>query len=381
MREPPLILIVDDSADNREILEWRLQRRGYATATAEDGEAALVQAAALRHDLILLDVMMPKLDGLEVCRRLKGDPALPFMPIILVTARTALEDVVAGLEAGADDYLTKPVEHAALIARVRSMLRIKALHDEVQAQKAELAAWNVTLEQRVAEQVAEIERIGRLKRFLAPQVAELVVSGEGEAMLESHRARIVVVFVDLRGFTAFAETAPPEAVMQVLRDFHAAAGPLIHAYEGTLERFLGDGLMVIFNDPVPCPDAAPRAVRMAVALRCAFAALAERWQEHGSMLGLGIGIAEGEATLGRIGFEGRWDYAAIGTVANLAARLCAEAKDGEILVSEPVARAAHGIARIEPLGETALKGFQDSVPVYAVLGLEPIQGEPRSSPT
>lgn len=372
MRAPPLILIVDDNPDNREILEARLESKGYATLTAGDGEAALAAAYEHRPDLILLDVMMPGLDGFEVCRRIRADPALPFMPIILVTARTALQDVVAGLDAGADEYLTKPVEHAALVARVRSILRTKALHDTVQAQAAELGAWNRTLERRVAEQVAEIERVSRLRRFLPPQIVELIVSAGGEEkLLESHRREVTVVFCDLRGFTGFAEHAAPEAVMGVLGEYHAALGPLIHRFEGTLERFLGDGLVVLFNDPVPCPDPSERAVRMAIAMRDAVQELAAGWLARGFELGFGIGIAFGPATLGRIGFAGRYDYAAIGSVANLGARLCAQARDGEILVSRPVSEAVGTIAELEPLGPVVMKGFRDPVPVFAVRALRP----------
>src|SRR5205823_2072155 len=266
VRTPPRILVVDDSPVNVDLLRTRLAVHGYDILTAGDGEAALEVARQQQPDLILLDVMMPKLDGLEVCRRLKADASLPFMPIILVTARADSRDVVAGLEAGGDEYLTKPVDQAALVARVKSMLRIKALHDTVreqathlEAQAGQLAEWNRTLEERVAEQLGELERMGRLKRFLAPQLAEAVVSSGDEGILESHRREITVVFCDLRGFTAFAETAEPEEIMGVLREYHAALGELIFEYEGTLERFAGDGLMVFFNDPIPCPDPAARA--------------------------------------------------------------------------------------------------------------------------
>jgi len=370
LRDPSLILVVDDNLDNREILEARLGSQGYATVSAVDGEEAMRAAREHLPDLILLDVMMPKLDGLEVCRRLKADASLPFMPIILVTAKVGLEDVVQGLEAGADEYLTKPFDHAALVARVRSILRTKALHDEVQAQAAELATWNRTLEQRVAEQVNEIERIGRLRRFLSPQVTALITADEGERLLESHRREVTVVFCDLRGFTAFAERASPEEVMHVLHDYHAVLGPLIHRFEGTLERFLGDGLMVLFNDPVTCPDPAERAVRMAVAMRDAIERLTAAWRERGFALGFGIGIAQGEATLGRIGFEGRYDYAAIGRVSNLSARLCAEAADQQILVSQPVAEAVAHIAIAQPLVPILLKGFAGAVPLCTIAALK-----------
>jgi adenylate cyclase len=319
---------------------------------------------------------MPKIDGIEVCQRLKANTSLPFMPIIMVTAKADPKDIVAGLEAGGDEYLTKPVDQAALVARVKSMLRIKGLHDTVQeqadrleAQAAQLAEWNQTLEERVAQQLAELERVGRLKRFLSPQLAEVIVSSGEEKLLESHRREITVVFCDLRGFTAFSEIAEPEEVMGVLREYHGAMGTLIFQYEGTLERFAGDGLMVFFNDPVPCPDPAERAVRMGVAMRGRVAELAAGWRKRGHRLDFGVGIALGYATLGRIGFEGRFDYGAIGPVANLASRLCDEAKGGQILLSQRVYAAVEELVEAEPMGEFTLKGFQRPVTSYNVLRL------------
>jgi adenylate cyclase len=369
MHDPPRILIVDDIEANRDIIEARLRSHGYELIQAADGEEAL--AATKRHqpDLILLDVMMPKLDGIEVTRRLKGDASLPFTPIVLVTAKGDPKDVVAGLEAGADEYLTKPIDQAALVARVKSMLRIKALHDQVQMQANELTAWNRTLEQRVAEQLGEIERVSRLKRFLSPQVAELILSAGDERVLDSHRSAITVLFCDLRGFTGFAETAEPEEVMGALKEYHACLGALIHKFEGTLDRFAGDGVMVLFNDPLPCPDPSVRAVRMAVDMRDGVADLAQRWRKLGHELGFGIGIAHGYATLGRIGFEGRLDYSAIGSVVNLAARLCGEARSGQILVDGKVYAAIEELAEIEPLGELALKGFYRAVQAFNVKSL------------
>jgi adenylate cyclase len=234
------------------------------------------------------------------------------------------------------------------------------------AQAAELADWNRTLEERVAEQLGEIERVSRLKRFLPPHLAEMVIAARDEHLLESHRRDVAVVFCDLRGFTAFAEAAEPEEVMEVLREYHAALGDIIHRFEGTLERFLGDGLMVLFNDPIPCPDPAARAVRMAVAMRDCVAGLAEQWRKRGHELGFGVGIAQGYATLGKIGFEGRFDYAAIGTVPNLAARLCAEAKPGQILVSQRVLSAVEKLVEAEPIGDLYLKGLTRAMPAHYV---------------
>ncbi len=370
MAEAPLILIADDNADNRTILVARLEAAGYRTVIACDGEEALSSARQHRPHLILLDVMMPKRDGFEVCRELKADTSLPFTPIILVTAKTATRDVVAGLDAGADEYLTKPVDQSALLARVRAVLRIKELQDKVNEQAAQLGEWNRQLETRVQVQVDEIERMQRLRRFLSPQVAELVLSSGQETLLDAHRREVTVVFCDLRGFTQFAETAEPEEVIAVIGDYHAALGPIINAHEGTLERFTGDGLLVFFNDPVPCPDPAARAVRMAVEARIAVGALIEGWAKVGHELGFGIGIAKGFATLGRIGFEGRYDYAAIGTVTNLGARLCGEAKSGQIVVSQRVAAEVEGIVELELLGALTLKGFHNPVRAHNVARLK-----------
>jgi adenylate cyclase len=370
-------MVVDDTPANVRMLQTRLERDGYEICVAHNGEEALAAARKALPDLILLDIMMPKIDGIEVCRTLKEDPAFPFTPVIMVTALSDTKDVVAGLEAGGDDYLTKPVDKQALSARVKSMLRIKALHDTVQeqaqrlkAQAEELERWNATLEQRVSQQLAELEKISRLKRFFSPQLAELIVQGGAGNPLESHRREITVVFLDLRGFTAFAEVAEPEEVMAVLREYHTRMGELILAHEGTLERFTGDGMMIFFNDPVPVPNPAERALRMTLEMRDRAEELASRWRRRGYELHAGIGIAQGYATIGTIGFEGRLDYGAIGTVTNLAARLCAEAQGGQILISHRVNDAVGEIAETEPVGELNLRGFHRPMPAFAVTGLK-----------
>jgi adenylate cyclase len=237
---------------------------------------------------------------------------------------------------------------------------------ELRARTDEVAAWNRELEDRVAAQLGELKRVGRLKRFLAPQLAEALVAGGDEGILETHRRDIVVVFCDLRGFTAFAETAEPEEVLDLLREYHAALGPIVSASEGTLDHFSGDGIMVFFNDPVPVPDASERAVRMAVEMREAMARLQAGWRRQGREIGFGSGIARGYATLGQIGFAERVDYTAIGTVCNLAARLCAEARDGQILISRRVAAAVEDSVRLEEIGDLALKGLMQAVAVYNV---------------
>lgn len=374
MRKPPLILIVEDNQANLDILKTRLLAHNYDIETASDGIEGLAAAKEKQPDLILLDIMMPKMDGLEVCRRLKNDISLPFIPIIMVTAKADTKDAIAGLEAGADEYLIKPVDHRALVARVKSMLRIKDLHDQVkqqavllEEQSAQLKEWNRKLELRVEEQIGELERASRLKRFLSPQLAELIVSTKNDKLLQSHRREITVVFCDLRGFTAFSETGEPEEVIGVLREYHTAMGDLIFHFDGTLERFTGDGLMVFFNDPVPCENPAKNAIWMANEMRTTVAELNKGWKKCGYELGFGVGIDKGYATLGKIGFEGRFDYAAIGTVTNLASRLCEKAENEQILISQRVYAVVEDFAEVQKIGELSLKGLHRSITTYNVL--------------
>jgi class 3 adenylate cyclase len=355
------ILVVDDTPKNVKLLADLLAAKGYAVDTAGSGREALERIAAAPPDLVLLDVVMPEMSGYEVCRAIRTSPATALLPVVLVTALDPAEERVKGLEAGADDFLAKPINQPELLARVRSLLRIKQLHDEV-------GTLNRTLEARVREQVGQLERLSRLKRFFSPHLAELIVAGGADDPLRTHRREVTVVFLDLRGFTAFAETAEPEELMGVLREYHAEMGALILAHEGTLERFTGDGMMVFFNDPVPVPDPAERAVRMAVAMRDRVAGLTERWRKLGYELDFGVGIAQGYATIGAIGFEGRWDYGAVGTVTNLASRLCGEARPGQILVPRRVLAAVEGRVDVAPVGELALKGFSRPVPAFNVLG-------------
>ena len=368
VHDPPRILAVDDTPENLEILRIRLEANGYEVLLAADGEEGLAAARSVEPDLILLDIMMPKRDGISVVRELKGDPALKSIPVILVTAKSDTRDVIEGLDAGGDDYLAKPFDHSALLARVRSMLRQKALHDKVQEQAESLANWNRTLEERVSEQVSEIERINRLRRFLPEQVANLIVSSNEEYdLLKSHRREVTVVFCDLRGFTAFSEIAEPEEVMAVLGEYHACLGTLIDSHHGTLERFIGDGVLVVFNDPIQHPDHTSRAVRMAIEMREKVSELSARWQRLGHQLGFGIGIASGHATIGKIGFERRSDYSVIGSVPNLAARLCDQAKPGQILASQRVLLPIETQVEVRPLGELALKGFHRPMAAFDIV--------------
>jgi adenylate cyclase len=361
------VLVVDDVALNVKLLADLLAAKGYLTCTATSGVEALAVLAAERPDLVLLDVMMPGMSGYDVCRAIRADPAHAMLPVVLVTALDPAEERAKGLDAGADDFLSKPVSQGELLARVRSLLRIKSLYDELLHQRGELAELNRTLEQRVADGVSQLEKVSRLKRFFSPQLAELIVAGGADDPLKSHRREITVVFLDLRGFTAFTETADPEDVMAVLGEYHAAVGALVLDHEATLERFTGDGIMVFFNDPVPVPDPARRAARMAIAMQREVTRLAVGWARRGYELAMGVGIAQGFATIGSIGFPGRIDYGAIGTVTNLAARLCGEARGGEILVSQRVQGLLDGEPTCEPAGELALKGFHRPVPAFRVL--------------
>ena len=369
MRTPPRILIVDDNPTNLEVLQVRLKAQGYELVTAVDGMDALAKVREFEPDLVLLDVMMPKLDGISVVKRLKQDSTFGFMPVILVTAKADTRDVVAGLEAGGDDYLTKPFEQAALVARVRSMLRIKELHDKMQAQSEQLSGWNQSLEKRVAEQLAELERISRLQRFLAPQVAKIIASSDASEvqLASSHRREITVVFCDLRGFTSFTDSSEPEEVMEVLREYHESMGELIFRYEGTIERFLGDGIMIIFNDPLPCPEHTKRAVGLALDMREQVDRLAKEWRRKGHNLGLGIGIASGYATLGQIGFEHRREYSAIGGVTNLASRLCDEARPSQIVINQRAFGSIETSVEAAHIGDLNLKGFNRPIAAYEIL--------------
>jgi adenylate cyclase len=369
MTDPARILVVDDLPPNVRLLEAILTPRGYEVVAANSGREALERVAAKPIDLVLLDILMPEMDGYEVCRALRAEPTTSFLPVVMITA-SGEQEKIAAIEAGADDFIAKPFDQAELLARVHSLLRIKRYHDTIEAQAAELAAWNRELEQRVEEQVDALERLGRLRRFLSPQLAELVVSSGDDSFLHSHRREITVVFGDLRGFTSFSESVEPEDVMAVLREYHTALGDLVHRFDGTLERFTGDGLMVIFNDPLDCPDAPERAVRMALAMRGRVAELAEGWARRGYDLAFGVGIAQGHATLGQVGFEGRSDYTAIGSVTNLAARLCAAAEGGQILVSQRVFSAVEQIAVVDALGELTLRGFSRPTRAYNVVGLD-----------
>jgi adenylate cyclase len=365
----PLVLVVDDLAPNVRLLEAVLSPKGFRVAMASSGEEALDVLGNEHPDLVLLDIVMPGMDGYEVCRRIREDPGTAFLPVIMITA-SGEEQKICAIESGADDFINKPFDQAELLARVRSLVRIKRYHDTIERQAAELARWNRELEQRVQDQLEQLERVGRLRRFLPAQLADLIVSSGDESFLNGHRREITVVCCDLRGFTGFAETAEPEDVWDTLGEYHGAVGDLIASFEGTLERFTGDGLVIFFNDPIPCDDAPLRSVRMALAMRQRVQELADSWQRRGYELAFGVGIAQGYATLGRIGFSGRFEYASIGSVTNLAARLCAEAAPWQILVTQRVNAAAEDAVVSRLVGDLSLPGFSRPVRAFEVSGLD-----------
>lgn len=341
----PLVLVVDDNADMRGYLE-RVLGKQYRIALVQDGAEALENARTLRPDLILTDVMMPRMSGYDLLAAIRADQALRSTPVIFLTARAGTEAHVESLEAGADDYIAKPFDENELLARVSNLIRARAQERElIELQKEKIA------------------------RFLPPHLAEMIISGDRDDFLKGHRTEISVLFIDLRGFTAFAETAEPEDLMTVLRQYQTDMGRLISQHNGTLERFAGDTMMVFFNDPIPIPNHAEHAVRMAIAMRDQMNELRAQWNTRGIDLGAGIGIAAGFATLGVIGFEGRKDYAAIGPVTNLAARLCSEAQHGQILVSGRFLQLVESLVCTEPVGNLTLKGFHRPVLAYNVTSL------------
>ena len=366
---PSSVLVVDDIEMNRDMLCSLLEADGHKTAVAENGRLALNAIKNNSYDLILLDVMMPEMDGYQVLEHLKSDPGLRDIPVIVLSALDEIDSVVRCIELGAEDYLTKPFDPTLLRARIGACLEKKRLRDQEVRLRNEVEEWNKRLEQRVEEQVTQLERLSRLKRFFSPQLAELIVSGDAEDPLKTHRREITVVYLDLRGFTAFAETSEPEEVMGVLHEYHAAMGELILQHEGTLEHFAGDGMMIFFNDPVPIANPAEQAIRMTLAMRERVRELTVKWRKLGYELDFGVGIAQGYATIGAIGFEGRWDYGAIGSVSNLAARLCGEAKPGEILVTQRLVAVLDELVEAESAGELTLKGFHRPVTAHKILRL------------
>jgi class 3 adenylate cyclase len=356
-------LVVDDSSVNRRLLVRRLESLGLDVIEAENGREALDRLADgdSNVDVVLLDVMMPELDGYQTLAAMKNDERLRHIPVLIVSGVEEQDSVVRCIELGATDYLTKPINPSILAARINASLAAKRLHDLEQESYERQTALNRTIQRQKEE----------LSRFLSPQVAALVSSTEGEQLLAGHRREITVAFCDLRGFTSFAEKADPEELMALLHEYHLMMGEAITAHDGTLEHFAGDGVMVFFNDPISQQDHVERAVRMAVDMRERFSALADAWRQRGYELGFGVGIAVGHATLGRIGFEGRHDYGAIGNVTILASRLSSQAQAGQILLGPRIDAILGGSVELESVGELQLKGLSRPVEAWNVVALRP----------
>jgi class 3 adenylate cyclase len=370
-----IALVVDDSRVNRLILVRQLTGLQLDVLEAENGVEALelLRADPTAVDVVLLDVLMPELDGYETLAAMKADPAIRHIPVIIVSGVEELESVVRCIELGATDYLPKPIDPAILGARINASLAAKRLHDLEADYLKRQTALNETIERQKTE----------LSRFLSPQIAALISSPDGEQLLGGQRRQITAVFCDLRGFTSFAEQAEPEELFGVLAEYHGMLGAAIIEFGGTLEHFAGDGVMTFFNDPIVQPDHVERAVRMAVAVRERFGPMTDGWRKRGYQLGLGIGIAVGYATLGRIGFEGRYDYGAIGNVVIMASRLSSGAGPNQILLSQRAHAAVEGLVEVESVGDLNLKGMSRPVPAINILGLrapaldaEPSAGDP-----
>jgi adenylate cyclase len=348
------ILVVDDEPDLEALIlqkfRHQIQNGMVSFLFAREGVEALATLKANAGiDLVVTDINMPRMDGLSLLQKLQESE--DRVSTIIVSAYGDMANIRTAMNRGAFDFLTKPIDFTDFEATLAKTIR------------------HVEVLREARQQQAEAERAyGRLRRVLPPQVADLIVSSGTENQLESHRREITALFCDLRGFTGFSESSDPEDVMALLREYHTVIGKIIYKHGGTLERFAGDGVMVIFNDPVPLPNPALTAVQTALEMRAAIGVLVEKWRRLGHELGFGIGISHGYATLGTIGFEGRFDYAAIGTVSNVASHLCDEAQSGQILISPRVLLAVEDAVTVEPAGELTLKGLRRPIVVYNVVG-------------
>ena len=362
---PARILVVDEVPANVKMLKGILEFNDYEVVSAASGKEAIQKVYTSNVDLVLLDVVMPDMSGYEVCRTLRATPMTEILPVVMVTSDEAADERMKGLEVGADDFLATPINQAELLARVRSLLRIKRLQDEVKI-------WNYELERRVQEQTRHLDRLNHLKTFFAPELIETILSSGGERVLRPHRREVTVMFMDLRGFTAFTDSVEPEEVTGLLLEYQAMVSPIATAHGGTLDSFAGDGMMIIFNDPIELENPEEQAVRMALAVHENFIPLREDWARRRFFLDLGIGIATGYATCGAFGIERRSYYTAIGRVCNLAARLCGEAKAGQTLADDRTYERVEDLFEADQVGELTLTGFKAPIPAVNIRSMKVI---------
>ena len=366
---PIRVLVVDDVAANLRLLDAVLTPRGFVVQTAASGASALEAIAEQNVDVVLLDVNMPGMSGYEVCRRIRSDPRTRLLPVVMVTAAPEEERVLA-LEAGADDFLRQPLEQAELLARVRSLARLKRYHDALDRQALQLTAWNQTLEERVQEQLLELERLRVLRRFLSPQLAEAMFESGDLSLLEPHRREIAVLAWELRGLASVSGAAGPEEELAVLESFHEVLGRLIGEHGATVGAFTGESVLVFFGDPEAVADPTLRAVDLALALREAGDELSAGHARRGYQVTTAIGVDLGYATLGRVGFEGRLDYGAVGPVVSRAWQLCALADHGQVLLGRRAHDATVGIVAVGPPVEGEAHGTREAITALPLAGLE-----------
>lgn len=361
------VLIVDDDATVIGVLEKLLLKHNLKVKTASTGVEALSVIQNQPPQLLISDIHMPKMDGFELCQKVRECLQHTYVPIIVMTGQNQDDDRMNALSAGADDFIEKPFSRVELLARVQSLLRIKGLYDTVNHQAEQLQKWNLELESRVQSQISQLEQLGRLKRFFSPKISDLILSSNSKTPLTGHRRNVTVCFVDLRGFTAFSEEATSENVMEVLAEYYTEVGQIAFDFEGTLGHIAADGMMIFFNDPIEVPDHTVRAVNMALQVRHALQGLQAKWHQRGFRLGFGIGLAEGQATIGGVGWKEFWHYTVIGHVANLAARLCQAAKADQILISDYFLHKIAAPIEAERLGAISLKGIHQPVTIHNIL--------------
>lgn len=361
MAEQPKILVVDDNPQNVEIMKARLSSQNYTVIEAFNGEEALAKVAENEPDLILLDVMMPKMDGFQVCEKLKADEKTKLIPIIIVSARSGSEDILKGLQLGADEYLPKPFEHIELLARVKNLLKLRM------AQK-ELLSMNRGLESKVCEQVELLNSAKKLERYFSPQVVKTIMEKDASGKLLNSRKLLTLFVSDIDNFTGISEASEPEDIVNLLNEYFSAMTKIAFDHGGTVDKFMGDGMFIFFGDPIPQEDHAERALNMALAMQADVEKLRKKWQTGSHDLKVSMGVTTGYVTVGSIGPADRTDYTVIGNQVNAAFRLCSDARPGQILVSQRTESLTEGKFNFEKIGEVTIEGMRTPLTIYTLLG-------------